>query len=151
MREGSTNVARVENAKKGSALSAGEVGARMPIRMVVLVARRPDLSHEEFRRGYETSHAPLAVRLFGHLWLSYRRNYVRSSRNFAGVHQSLEYDAISEFVLRDAAALEEMGRIGVANQKLIHEDEERWFDRARCWIVSCETIEDDFLRDTERG
>lgn len=115
----------------------------MPVRMTVLVTRRPDLSPEAFREGYENSHARLAVRLFGHLWLSYRRNYVVSARNFAGLAEGPGFDAVSEFVLRDAEALAEMARIGAVHREEIHADEARWFDRSRCWTVTCDTVEHD--------
>jgi hypothetical protein len=119
----------------------------MPIRMMVMVKRRPDLSPEAFREGYENSHAQIAVRLFGHLWLEYRRNYLIAGRNFGlgcqGGPAEIGYDAVSEFILRDEAALAEMGRIGAANQAMIHEDEARWFDRSRCWVVTTETVEHD--------
>ena len=44
----------------------------MPIRHIIMVRRKQGLSPEEFRRGYEESHSRIAVRLFGHLFLSYR-------------------------------------------------------------------------------
>ena len=80
-----------------------------PVRQIVMVRRKAGLSREEFRRGYEESHSRIAVRLFGHLWLSYRRNYLTTGHNFASggenaVGEDTGFDAISEFVLRDAAA-----------------------------------------------
>jgi len=116
-----------------------------PLTMIVMVKRRPDLSPEAFREGYETSHSRIAVRLFGHLWLSYRRSYLQTGHSFDGRHGGpdiIEYDAISQFVLRDAAALEEMGRITAANLAMIKEDEARWFDQAKCWVVAAETVEE---------
>lgn len=118
-------------------------GARTPIRITVLVTRRPDLSPEQFREGYETSHARLAVRLFGHLWLSYCRNYVVAARNFAGLSDGPGFDAVSEFVLRDADAFAEMARIGAAHSAEIRADEERWFNRSRCWTVTGDTVHHD--------
>ena len=119
----------------------------MPIRRIVMVRRRPGLSPAEFRKGYEESHSRIAVRLFGHLWLSYRRNYLTIGHNFASGAQTAAadetgFDAISEYVLRDEAALVEMSRIGAENLAEIKDDEAKWFDQARCWNMSCESVED---------
>ena len=100
-----------------------------------------------FRDGYEGSHSRIAVRLFGHLWCEYRRNYLTLGHSFAGTGETqgpddAGFDAISEFVLRDEAALAEMGRIGAANMAMIKEDEAKWFDQARCWNMACESVEE---------
>jgi len=120
----------------------------MPIKKIVLVRRKQGLTAAEFRDGYENSHAKMAVELFGHLWLSYRRNYLTQGHNFArgGEEEGpgqIGFDALSEFVLRDGAAEAEMGRIAAANMARIKEDEARWFDQAHCWNVGCETVEAD--------
>ncbi len=119
----------------------------MPIRHIIMVRRKPGLSPEEFRKGYEESHSRIAVRLFGHLWLSYRRNYLTTGHNFAQAGETAladdtGFDAISEFVLRDEAALAEMRRIGAENMAEIKEDEAKWFDQARCWNMACESVEE---------
>lgn len=118
----------------------------MPIKMLVLVRRKAGLTPEQFRDGYENSHSRIAVRLFGHLWLSYRRNYLTGARNFDGGSEGIDavgFDAISEFVLRDEAAAEEMGRISMAHKEELQADEALWFDVTHCWKASCETIEED--------
>ena len=117
----------------------------MPVKIIVMVRRKAGLSPEQFRDGYENSHAAMAVRLFGHLWLSYQRNYLtRTGNNFArgGPEgpDEIGFDAVSEFVLRDEAAQAEMGRIAQENMAMIKEDEARWFDQAHCWTVGCETV-----------
>ena len=123
----------------------------MPVRRIVMVRRKPGLTPEQFRDGYENSHARIAVELFGHLWLSYRRNYLTTGHNFAVGSETAKaedtgFDAISEFVLRDEAALAEMGRIGAENWDLIKEDEAKWFDQAHCWTMGCESVEEDLER-----
>ncbi len=121
----------------------------MPIRMLVFVRRKAGLTPEQFRDGYENSHSRLAVRLFGHLWLSYRRNYLTAARNFDGDLSGIDvigFDAVSEFILRDEAAAAEMGRISRENIELLQADEARWFDLAHCWKVSCETVEEDLSK-----
>jgi len=122
----------------------------MPIKMIVMVKRKPGLSPQAFRDGYENGHSRIAVRLFGHLWTAYRRNYLTTTGRYFGMTETgpkgpddIGYDAISEFILPDAAAMAEMGRIAAENQAMIHEDEKRWFDRKQCWVVGCETIEED--------
>jgi hypothetical protein len=115
--------------------------------MIVMVKRKLGLTPEQFRDGYENSHSRIAVELFGHLWLEYRRNYLTAGRRFAASDRSdgpdeIGFDAVSEFVLRNEAALAEMGRIGATYFERIKEDEAKWFDQARSWIVACETIEE---------
>ena len=124
----------------------------MPIKIIVMVKRKQGLTPAEFRAGYESSHSRIAVRLFGHLWLSYRRNYLADGYSFGmpGVSQGPDdfgLDAISEYVLRDQAALDEMRRIGIEHRELIKADEALWFDQDRCWAVTCETIEEDLSLD----
>lgn len=129
----------------------------MPIKKIVAVRRKAGLSAEQFRDGYENYHAAMAVELFGHLWLEYRRNYIREGDSFVGgrdnyaktgsyvsgqnVVDTFGFDAISEFIVRDEAALAEMGRIAAENHERVGADEERWFDRAHSWLVTCETVE----------
>ena len=109
----------------------------MPIRKIVMVRRKQGLTPEQFRHGYETSHSRIANSLFGHLWLSYRRNYLTVGHCFAGEGETqgadhVGFDAVSEFVLRDAAAEAEMTRIAMANIAMIKEDEAKWFDQVNC-------------------
>lgn len=115
--------------------------------MIVMVRRRPDLAPEVFRDGYENVHSRMAVRLFGHLWSEYRRNYLLTGRQFGigglVTADAVGFDAISEFVFKDESALVEMGRIGLANQEEIHADEARWFDRTHCFVMACDTVEED--------
>lgn len=128
----------------------------MAFKMMLLLKRKVGLTPEEFRDGYENSHSRIGVRLFGHLWLEYRRNYLKTGTNFiqtraGGISGPAEigFDAISEFVVRDEAAFAEMQRISAANQQEIQEDEARWFDQINTYIVPCETMEEDLgLRGT---
>ena len=128
----------------------------MPITTLVMVRRKAGLTTEQFRNGYETSHSRLAVELFGHLWLSYRRNYIETARRFGvglspgdpATAQDVGFDAVSEYVLRDEEALAEMGRIAMANFQRIKDDEARWFDQVHCFSCRCETAEEN-LASTE--
>ena len=116
----------------------------MAVKKMVLVRRKKGLSSEEFREGYENSHSRIAMRLFGHLWLSYTRNYLLPGRNFKSAQfdgvDEMGFDAISEFVLRDEAAWDEMNRIAAENTALIKEDEARWFDQIHCWLADCDPV-----------
>ncbi|MDG2004838.1 MAG: EthD domain-containing protein [Novosphingobium sp.] len=126
----------------------------MPIKKLVMVKRKPGLTPEQFRDGYENSHSRIAVRLFGHLWLEYRRNYLQTGYNFTndeGNADVIGFDAISEFILPDEAALEEMNRISMENIEMIKEDEAKWFDQSRCWIVNCETFVEEGLAGARQG
>ena len=112
-----------------------------------MVRRKQGLTPEQFRAGYEGSHSRIAVRLFGHLWLSYRRNYLTLGHAFEGGGETkgpddVGFDAISEFVLRDEAAEAEMSRIALENWDMIKEDEAKWFEQARCWTMACESVEE---------
>ncbi len=119
----------------------------MGLKRVVMVKRKAGLTPEQFRAGYEGSHSRIAVELFGHLWTSYRRNYLATGYAFepggnAAGPAEIGFDAVSEFVLRDEEAAAEMGRIAMAHHEMIKEDEAKWFDQVRSFVVSCETIEE---------
>ena len=57
--------------------------------------------------------------------------------------QDAGFDAISEYVLRDEAALAEMSRIAAENYDFIKADEALWFDQAHSFSFACETKEED--------
>ena len=119
----------------------------MALKKIVMVKRKVGLTPEEFRDGYENSHSRIAVELFGHLWTSYKRNYLTTGHSFAADGEDkgpaeAGFDAVSEFILRDADAYAEMGRIAAAHIERIKQDEARWFDQSRCFLMSCETIEE---------
>ena len=65
-----------------------------------LLKRKPGTTHEHFRHHYETSHSVLGQKYFGHLILSYQRNYLtRTGNNFErggpeGVEE-IGFDAVS--------------------------------------------------------
>ncbi|WP_020104952.1 EthD domain-containing protein [Nocardia sp. 348MFTsu5.1] len=122
----------------------------MPIKMLIMAKRRPDLTPEQFREGYEQSHSRIAVNLFGHLWTSYSRNYLVEGLRFKAVGAGwtggpadLHYDVISEYIFRDAEAVEELGRIALDHIEMIKEDEALWFDQENSWSVTCETVDED--------
>jgi hypothetical protein len=122
----------------------------MPTKMMIMVKRRPDLTPEEFRHGYENYHSRLGVELFGHLWAEYRRNYIVKGHAFAQRGQGsmdgpdeIGFDAISEVVFKYDDSLQQMAVISAANRDRIVEDEARWFHQKRCWMVTVDTMEED--------
>ncbi len=127
----------------------------MAIKTILMLKRRKGMSADEFRTAYETRHSRLALRLFGHLWLEYRRNYLGPASRFSeatGTPTNEEaagvvspYDVITEIVYRDLAALEESNRIAAlpVNARLLAEDEESMFDREACLVSIADVIEED--------
>lgn len=122
----------------------------MPLKMMIMVKRKPGLSIEQFRDGYENSHSRLGVELFGHLWASYRRTYIGQGVTFAqrGAGEpdgpdEIGFDAVTEIVFKRDDALEDLKAISLRNRDRIVEDEQRWFQQKRCWTIFCETIEED--------
>jgi hypothetical protein len=123
----------------------------MPIKKIVMVRRKAGLTPEEFRDGYENSHSRLAVELFGHLWLSYKRHYLTTGHCFAeggedkGPDQ-VGFDAVSEFVFRDEHAYAEMTKIRPEDVARLKADEDKWFDLSRSFLMSCDMVEEDLGR-----
>ena len=127
----------------------------MPIKVMLMLRRKEGITPQEFRAAYEEGHSRLGLRLFGHLWSEYRRNYLGAANNFAAEsgtptdavasESECPYDVITELVFDDMAALDEMNRIAAIpdNQRLLSEDEERLFDRERCWTAMCEVLNED--------
>ena len=126
----------------------------MAIKTILMLKRKQGMSAEDFRIAYETRHSRLARRLFGHLWLEYRRNYLGPTNRFsdaAGTPTEDDeagtispYDVITEIVYRDPAALEESNRIAAMpeNKRLLAEDEESMFEREACYAAIVEVFEE---------
>jgi hypothetical protein len=127
----------------------------MPIKVMLMLRRKEGMTPAEFRAAYEKGHSRLGLRLFGHLWTEYRRNYLGAANHFAAesgtptdataAGPECPYDVITELVFEDMAALAEMNRIAALpeNKRLISEDEETLFDREHCWTAMCEVLEED--------
>lgn len=122
----------------------------MPIKAIILVKRRSDLTPEQFRKQYD-EHVELGRQHFGHLWYSYKRNFLGPATYLDAAWPPPEtppappYDVVAELVYRDLAALEEQGRLArdpeVARRTI--EDEIRTFDRSATCITFCEVVETD--------
>lgn len=117
------------------------------MKVIILLKRRPDISHEEFRHHYETVHSELAHKYVGHLLVEYRRNYpqlIEGSDQETDAPDMLHspYDAITELRYPDRAAYEESRRImsDPVIGKIFEEDEENFMDRAAFRIFTCEEV-----------
>jgi len=127
----------------------------MPIKVILMLRRKGGMTPQEFRAAYEEGHSRLGLRLFGHLWSEYRRNYLGAANSFAeesgtptdatASESECPYDVITELVFEDMAALAEMNRIAAIpdNKRLLSEDEETLFDREGCWTAMCEVLNED--------
>ena len=73
-------------------------------KVIWLLKAMPGVSHSAFREWYETSHAVISEKYFGHLLLVYRRNYPAS---VSGTPQ-FDYDCITEWVMESEAAFDEI-------------------------------------------
>ncbi len=76
-------------------------------KVIWLLKGQPGVSRSAFRDWYETSHAVLSEKYFGHLLLVYRRNY---PVEVSGGPQ-WDYDCITEWVMQDEAAFDEILRV----------------------------------------
>lgn len=115
------------------------------------LARKQDITHEQFRAHYEGSHAPLAMKHFGHLFLEYRRNY-RNETFGGGVIENggasfgprpWAYDVAAEWVLVDKAAFDTiMSALSETDLgRVFYADEEHFLDRESIFLVKCDVCE----------
>ena len=120
------------------------------VTMILLLKRRSDMTHEEFRHYYENGHAMMAKKYFGHLFMDYRRHYVqrtRGSRNpdESGALRTREedsYDAITKFDFKDQAGLDEFDRIASLPEVAVdlRQDEANFLDREAIRVSICEEV-----------
>ncbi len=118
-------------------------------RVFVLLKRKPGMSFEDFREHYENSHAKLGEKYFGHLFASYRRNYIREGTRFAdGSVKENAYDCLTELVFHEAGGYAELKRIASQPeiQAILAEDEARFLDRTLSGNVIADPVESDLSR-----
>ena len=108
-----------------------------------LLKRKPGTTHEHFRNHYETSHAVLGQKYLGHLIESYKRNYNMSRAGDGGGERDCEYDCVTEWVLPNAAALDEIYRLlhDPVIGKIFLDDEEHFLDGPATRLVRCDTMD----------
>jgi hypothetical protein len=118
-------------------------------KVIWMLRRKPGISFAQFRDHYESSHAVLGETYFGHLMLSYTRNYnvplptpgpAASPIERAIAAKQSSYDCITEWVLRNEQALTEVFALlfDPVVGKLFHEDEEHFLDRSSVELVVCD-------------
>ena len=89
------------------------------LKVIHLIKRKPHLTHEQFRAHFEASHAAMALKFCGHLFVDYQRNYVTTvygggdARVEGSGYGPMEWDwdLMSEWTVADEAALNEIYRI----------------------------------------
>jgi hypothetical protein len=122
----------------------------MPIKILWMLKRKPGTTPAQFREHYERSHAAIARKYVGHLLMSYTRNYQTEAWGGTASEpegfrkRAFEYDCITELLVADEAAFEEMGRIfgePAASAELI-EDELRFLDRGATVMLRCDMVID---------
>jgi len=106
------------------------------IKFVAILARRPDISHEEFRAYYEDKHVPLIREI--NPWMSdYRRSYVDFATVTGGMTMTTDwkpdFDVITEIWFEDRAAFDQSkaALTEPAAAERIATDEARFLDRSR--------------------
>src|SRR5579871_5374357 len=114
------------------------------LKIMWLIKRKKGISVEQFRKHFETSHSPMALKYVGHLFLDYKRSYpdqtfVRGSEggNFAPA-PPWEWDVISEWTLANEEAFNEIMKIMTGDiLKEFHEDEDKFLDRGARIMLKC--------------
>jgi hypothetical protein len=95
------------------------------MKTLALIARRRDISRDEFRDHYEQIHAPLAVRTLLEGTTRYVRNHLREE-----LHGRAAFDVVTAFWYRDtAAAIEVMRRTETPVGEPVREDELTFMDK----------------------
>ncbi|MEO6716431.1 MAG: EthD domain-containing protein [Novosphingobium sp.] len=105
-----------------------------------LLKRKPGTTHEHFRHHYETSHSILGQKYFGHLILSYKRNYNSARAKDGGGDRASDYDCVTIWEMPDKAAVDEIYRI-MADPvigPIFLEDETHFLDSRETRLVRCD-------------
>ena len=117
------------------------------ITLVLLLKRKPGLTKEQFRHHYETVHVPLAKKHVGHLFLDYKRHYINSNIGIAPDGNGMvlkaegEYDAITNIVFENQAAVDEFLRIAALPETaVLAQDEANFLDRSKMSLNFCEAV-----------
>ena len=108
-----------------------------------LLKRKPGISFEQFRDHYEASHSVLGQKYFGHLIHSYQRNYDLGAQSEKPGPKSSGYDCITEWVLPDEEALDELFRLLVDPEigPIFREDEAKFLDSSETRLVRCDPVD----------
>ena len=105
------------------------------MKVIAMYKRKPGLSAEQFRQHYETSHAPMSMRLFPFM-TDYRRNYIRPHPGQQGpgapAANGLDFDVITEMTFESRSDYERMLQqmTNPAVRKEVEQDEIQFMDRS---------------------
>lgn len=115
------------------------------IKIIGQIRRKPGSTHEAFRDYYEKHHAPLAAQYISQFLVSYERNFIAETHDYAAISRgevsTLEgFDCLTEMTLENRAALD--GMMACLAQPdvraLIEADEEKFIDRSATVAMICE-------------
>jgi len=107
-------------------------------KLINFLVKRPDLSLEQMKEHYESSHVPMALRTFPDI-LEHRRNYLPKNSAMAPPGVSLpEVDCIAELWFDDDAALQRAA--ASPEMKALHADGALFIGRIRSYVVEEKTI-----------
>jgi len=110
------------------------------VKGIALLKRKPGLTPEEFRKHYEESHAPLALKVVPTI-KRYVRNYITTVAFTAGGEEPL-FDCITEQWFDDMEGLQAMMAIGGTDAgRAIAEDERKFLDRKKTVYLVVEEVE----------
>ena len=112
-------------------------------KMVCVLYRKPGMTHEEFRRHYDTSHAPLVKSLMGDNLLRYVRNYSSGMSGPSPVGEAPTFDCITEFHFADKAAFDRAFAVveHPDNAPKVRADEKRFLDIDRVQVAIVEEFD----------
>ena len=119
-------------------------------KIVLFLKRKASLTHDEFRRYYESSHVALAHKYLGHLMVDYRRNYIQAAHGIPTDSESpsefsFNYDCITEVWIRDEAQFQEWMRTvtdPIIGPEFVA-DEHKFLDRAAFVMTICDEVVSD--------
>ena len=109
----------------------------MTVTMIVTLKKKPDLTVEQFRHHYETSHGELVKKYGGHLFEDYRRYCVnevyRLDRSPIGAERL--YDAITVFKFKHQLDCDTWLRMmeTTETRDVFRADEEKFLDRSQVY------------------
>jgi hypothetical protein len=112
-------------------------------KLMVLMKRKEGISHDDFRKYYESKHAPFAVKCFGHLFAGYRRNFpyaefsgkysgedtLKSPSTGFGQRENFSCDGLMEIWFDDQESMDRMFKILEDVKEAMAADEDTFIDR----------------------
>jgi EthD domain len=114
-------------------------------RVLHFLKRKPHLTHAQFRAHFERSHAPMAMKFCGHLFVQYQRHYADTAlygndpraANTQFGPKPWAFDLCSIWTHKSKEDFDEVIRLMQTPEydHLFHEDEDRFIDRNAIMMV----------------